>query len=119
MKLLVAGPRSYNRKAHIDYLLNEHFLWDAKDTVLISGGARGVDTWAEQWAKRRGIPIEQYLPDYDSYPGRVAPIVRNRQMAEVCDQAIIFWDGASSGTMNMMSNLCQKGKEFTVIGIGE
>ena len=46
-------------------------------TEIVSGGAKGVDSLAREYAERKGIKLTEFIPEYKSY-GRAAPIVRNR-----------------------------------------
>ena len=66
-------------------------------TEIGSGGARGVDTSAREYAHANGIKLTEFLPDYDKY-GRRAPIIRNDLIVEYADMVIAFWDGKSRGT---------------------
>lgn len=65
---------------------------------VISGGASGVDTLAEQWAKKNHLDFVAYLPNYRIY-GEKAPLVRDREMVEAADHTIAFWNGKSTGTL--------------------
>lgn len=66
-------------------------------TQIVSGGATGVDTLAEQYAAAHQIPIRILRPQYSLY-GKRAPLFRNRQIVECADLVIAVWDGRSSGT---------------------
>jgi predicted Rossmann fold nucleotide-binding protein DprA/Smf involved in DNA uptake len=66
-------------------------------TVVVSGGADGVDTWAEADARRRGLQVEVHRPDYRMY-GRRAPLKRNDLIVARSDGVVAFWDGKSKGT---------------------
>lgn len=66
-------------------------------TLLISGGAAGVDQLAETWAKEHGVPVQSIRPDYTRY-GRAAPLVRNREIVKQAEMVIALWDGTSKGT---------------------
>lgn len=82
-------------------------------TEIVSGGARGVDSCAGEYAKNEGIPLTEFLPEYDKY-GKSAPIVRNRRIVSYADEIIAFWDGSSRGTKYVL-NLCKKeGKKARV-----
>lgn len=65
--------------------------------MLISGGAVGVDTLAEEYARRHDLPIRVIRPNYALY-GRKAPLFRNRQIVECADLVVALWDGSSPGT---------------------
>ena len=75
-------------------------------TEIVSGGAAGIDTCAAVFAKERGIPLKEFLPQYDRF-GRAAPLVRNKQIVEYADEVIAFWDGKSKGTQFVMQ-YCRK-----------
>ncbi|MGN0520003.1 MAG: SLOG family protein [Candidatus Fimenecus sp.] len=40
-------------------------------TEIVSGGARGIDTCAKQYANTAGIPLTEFLPEYEKY-GRIS-----------------------------------------------
>lgn len=106
MKVAVIGSRTVTVNNIGDYLPKE-------TTELVSGGARGVDTCAAQYARENGIAIKEFLPEYDRY-GRSAPIKRNYLIIDYADIVIAFWDGTSRGT-KMVIETCRKiGKEVRV-----
>ena len=41
-------------------------------STIISGGAKGMDQAAEQYAKENNIPLRVHLPEYQKF-GRGAP----------------------------------------------
>ena len=90
--VLICGSRTIND-------LNLDFYLD-KDTIgqVVSGGANGVDTLAERWAKRNDISFIAFLPQYDIYGGKYAPLKRDEDMVNYCDYVVAFWDGKSAGT---------------------
>lgn len=68
-------------------------------TEVVSGGASGVDSWAFQEATRRkGIKVTVFRPDYNRYPGKVAPLKRNDEIVAYTDILVAFWNGRSKGT---------------------
>lgn len=58
---------------------------------VVSGGAIGTDAQAARWARARGLPVVEHLPDYGAH-GRHAPHVRNRAIVDACDLLVAFWD---------------------------
>ena len=74
-------------------------------TEIVSGGARGVDTCAANYAHDVGLKLTEFYPDYDRY-GKVAPLVRNREIVDYADRVVAFWDGESGGTRYVI-NYCQ------------
>ena len=77
MKVAVIGSRSLT----VDHL--EKYL-PAGVTEIVSGGARGVDTSAREYAQAHGLLCVEFLPDYEKY-GRTAPLRRNLQIIEYAD----------------------------------
>lgn len=90
LRVAVIGSRSIT-----DADLSGYIPRDA--TMLISGGASGVDTLAETYAKTHRLPIRILRPNYALY-GKRAPLLRNQQIVECADLVIAVWDGVSSGT---------------------
>ena len=66
-------------------------------TLIISGGATGVDTLAERYADEKGIKKLIIRPNYELY-GKSAPLLRNKLIVESADLVIAIWDGTSRGT---------------------
>ena len=75
-------------------------------TEIVSGGARGVDTSAREYALTHNIKLTEFLPEYERY-GRSAPIKRNLQIIRYADMVLAFWDGKSHGTRFVIEN-CKK-----------
>ena len=107
MKVAVVGSRNLSVRDLGEYLPSE-------TTEIISGGARGVDTSAREYANAHGIPITEILPDYKKYPGRVAPLKRNIEIIERADLVLAFWDGESHGTKFVIDNCRKLGKRVIV-----
>ena len=99
MKIAVVGSRSLEIKNIGNYLPDN-------TTEIISGGARGVDQCAREYALSNNIKLTEFKPDYSKY-GRAAPIIRNKKIIENADIVLAFWDGSSRGTKFVIEN-CQK-----------
>lgn len=72
-------------------------------TEIISGGARGVDSSAREYALAHNIKLTEFLPEYGKY-GRSAPLKRNITIIENADIVLAFWDGVSHGTKFVIDN---------------
>lgn len=83
-------------------------------TVILTGGARGADGLARRLAEERQIPLEEILPDYKIF-GKMAPIVRNREIVRKADMVLCLWDGQSAGTRNVISLCIQMDKPFRLL----
>lgn len=111
LKIAVIGSRSIE-KFNLDKFLPDGIC------EIISGGARGVDTLAAQYARERGIPLRVYSPDYRQH-GKRAPIIRNRTIVDECDVLFAFWDGISPGTAYTVKYAHQKGKPIKLFRLKE
>lgn len=100
-KVVVAGSRTI-----VDYQLvcDEIAASKYNVTELVSGVAKGVDLLGEQWAIDRLIPVKRFAADWKKHDRAAGPI-RNKEMAEYCDMAIVIWDGESKGTKNMIEQM--------------
>lgn len=99
MKVAVIGSRGL----HVDHLGD--YLPEGV-TEIVSGGARGVDACAKDYALRHGLKLTEFLPEYEKY-GRGAPLRRNIAIIEYADLVLAFWDGISQGTKFVIDN-CKK-----------
>ena len=75
-------------------------------TEIISGGAKGVDTSAREYAIAQGLPLREFLPECSRY-GKSASLKRNLQIISQADLVLAFWDGSSHGT-RFVIDLCHK-----------
>lgn len=107
MKVIIAGTRSISvMPSDIESYLSEHLN---SITEIVSGGAKGVDSSGEEFAKSKGIKIVRFLPDWNSY-GKSAGPIRNRSMAKYGDLLLLIWDGSSKGSANMKAEMKKLGK---------
>lgn len=100
MRTIIAGSRDNVTQDIIDKAVADSG-WSDLITVVISGTARGADRMGENWAKRKGIPIDSKPADWDKH-GKSAGYKRNQEMAESADALIAVWDGVSRGTSHMI-----------------
>ena len=114
-RVVVAGCRDYNNyaeaKKYIDFCLSN--IRKENDIIIVSGCASGADAIGERYAEKNGFKVEKYPADWESY-GRSAGPRRNRQMAEVSDYVICFWDGKSRGTKSMIDCALECGKPIKI-----
>jgi predicted Rossmann fold nucleotide-binding protein DprA/Smf involved in DNA uptake len=89
MKIAIIGSRNLN----ID--ISGYIPGGA--SLIVSGGARGIDALAEAYADTMNIQKLIIKPEYEKY-GRAAPIKRNEVIVSLADLIIAFWDKKSRGT---------------------
>ena len=82
-------------------------------TEIVSGGARGIDTCAREYALAHNLKLTEFLPDYSRY-GRRAPLVRNDEIIAYADGVVAFWDGQSRGTKYVIDHCKKQNKKVTV-----
>ena len=107
MKLLVVGSRSI-----LNFNLSPYISTNV-DTI-ISGGACGIDSLAEQYADVHHLSKYIMRPRYDLY-GRAAPLKRNEQMVDMADEVLVIWDGSSNGTHHTIKYAKKNNKPLTLI----
>lgn len=106
MKVIIAGSRGLADQVQLAQVMTAFVAAHGLPTEVVSGGARGVDQMGEAWARAQGIPVRQFLPDWDTY-GRAAGPRRNGEMAAYADALVAIWDGRSRGTLNMIEQMRQ------------
>lgn len=109
MKLLIAGSRS------ITEFDLEKYITEDIDTIL-SGGACGIDTLAEEFADKNRLSKIILRPKYNRY-GKCAPLKRNEELVHIADELLIIWDGKSKGTLHTINYAKKLNKKLTIITI--
>lgn len=109
MKIAVVGSR--------DITIADIGRYISDGEEIVSGGAIGVDTCAAEYAKKNGIKLTVFLPQYERY-GRAAPIVRNKEIVTYADKIIVFWNGSSKGTLSVIKYAKKMKKPCEIILCG-
>jgi hypothetical protein len=117
IKLGITGTRQFSDQNWVEDRLDEMYS-PADIEVLISGGARGIDTCCEIWARKHSVAIDVHKPDYDQY-GKGAPLVRNDEMIALCDEMVGFPlpDASSRGTEYTIAHAIKAGKPVRVVPV--
>lgn len=82
-------------------------------SLVVSGGAQGIDTYAKLFAGRHHIPLMEFLPDYSKF-GKQAPLRRNTQIVKEATKVIAFPSAESRGTYHSI-NEARRMKKTLVI----
>lgn len=108
MKVCIAGSRTVT-----DYVMLLTAIERSGYTIseVVCGMAVGVDLLGEKWAIANNIPIKSMPADWNRYGKRAGPM-RNADMADYSDAAILLWDGSSPGTKNMISCMTKRNKPY-------
>ncbi len=110
MKIAVIGSRHASGRAAAQILKE----LPAYTSEIVSGGAAGTDTAAEQVALILSLPIKIFYPDYARY-GKAAPLMRNLEIIDYADEVLAFWDGSSRGTQHVIAQCIRKGKPVRIV----
>ena len=109
-KYIVAGSRTFQNYPYLCQVLDT-----VKDEIeeIVCGDAKGADTLGSVYAYDNNIPIKFFPPNWSAF-GKSAGFIRNAEMADYADKAIVFWDGKSPGTEDMIRKMKQLGKDVQV-----
>lgn len=114
MKVVVAGTRQIQDDPEIRRRLTRIFKWlNMMPSQIVSGCATGPDKSGESYAVMCGIELIK-MPANWGQDGKAAGHIRNRRMAAYADMAIVFWDGQSAGTKNMIKEMSRLNKPCIV-----
>jgi len=110
VKIAIIGSRDFPQMQQVrDYVRSL-----PRDTVIVSGAARGVDAVAADEARQLGMKVIEFpadwsvKPDTPSWAIRTngqgkqydsrAGMQRNELIVDLADKVVAFWDGESPGT---------------------
>ncbi len=113
-RVAIVGSRAWE-----DHVMVRDYVYslDDDDTV-VSGGAKGVDEWAQIYAEERGLKTLIFPADWRTH-GKRAGILRNNDIVENCDRLVAFWDGISTGTQHSTGLARKSGKPALVFRSGD
>jgi hypothetical protein len=120
MRIIIAGSRTLTDYAFFERETSRMLANIKSEILVISGMAKGPDTFAIRWAKERGLPVRLFPADWAT-DGPSAGFKRNARMIEVgCPDALLaFWDGQSHGTAHMIGLAREKGLKVRIVRFGE
>ena len=119
MNIAIVGGRDFSDYTLLKESLSAYIsIYSGIPDNIVSGGAKGADTLAAQFAAEMDIPLLVFKPDYQTY-GRGATLVRNTHIIEHADVVFAFWDGQSKGTKDSITKAKKLQKELHIISYGE
>lgn len=113
MRIAIIGSRGFNNFDSFEKTIFTNYKID-NIKEIISGGAEGTDSLAEQFAIKYSIPMSIFIPDWDLYDDEYAIYMRNILIIDSSDEVIAFWDGSSKGTKHSIE-LANKAKKKLMI----
>lgn len=128
--VLICGGRDFgNIKEERDFILgtleqlaikewprleeDEYGNW-LPDVRVVSGGAKGVDSVAIDWAVVNWLSFKEYKADWEKY-GKGAGTIRNKQMLDEEDVNVVVAFPGGRGTANMIKQAKERGIEVKEI----
>ncbi len=130
MKIIIAGGRDFN---NYPLLCNvcDYLLQNLSDVTIISGMAAGADILGYDYARERGYRIIKKPAPWKDIEGKpkhqiklngygekywiLAGLERNKEMAIEGDILILFWDGKSKGSRDMLHEASKRGLKIKII----
>ena len=113
MKIAIIGGRDFND--YVELLRQMQNRYRQKDiTHIVSGGAKGADSLAEEFAKQFNYEMIIFPAKWDRY-GRGAGFIRNKLIIDEANEVVAFWDGASKGTLSSIKLAEKAGKTLHII----
>lgn len=107
-KVVIAGSRGFK-----DYEVLCKAIQDSRFPIheVVSGKEKsGVDALGELYGRENNCYVSAYPADWDQY-GKAAGMIRNAEMAEYADRAIVICVNHSPGSMNMIKEMRKRGKD--------
>lgn len=104
----VVGSRGWPFPERVTDVLDQLLRLHGVDLRIVSGGARGVDRMAQEWAFQKNVPCIVHRPDWDLW-GRSAGFVRNQYIIDDADECYAFQLNKSRGTQDSINKARQKG----------
>lgn len=111
MRVLVCGGRGFE-----DTKLIHHYLNAMSVTLVIVGGASGVDLIAQRWAEGKGIPCMVFYAQWDYYKKKAGPI-RNGWMLEFGEPEMVLAFPGAKGTDDMVRKARKDGVSVKMCGV--
>lgn len=111
MRVLVCGGRDYLDKFRLERTLDIFDSTHGPFKLIITGGARGADTLAHEWAVARGIPTQVFEAKWDKYGNAAGPF-RNQEMLEVGRPDLVIAFRGGRGTADMVQRAKFAGVKF-------
>lgn len=113
MKALVCGGRDYADRMAVWYTLDA--FGPPAITSVVSGMARGADTFAAEWARRFLFPLQEFPADWKR-DGKAAGPIRNQRMLDEGKPDVVIAFPGGKGTADMVRRAERAGVKVHKVG---
>jgi predicted Rossmann fold nucleotide-binding protein DprA/Smf involved in DNA uptake len=113
MVIAIIGSRNFDDYAFMKRKASEVIKGLDNVTGVVSGGAKGADSYSERLATDFGLTHKHFKADWAKY-GRAAGPIRNKLIVDTADIIIAFPIGESKGTRNAIDQAVKAGKKVFV-----
>lgn len=120
--IAIVGSRSFSNFDLLNEVMSEIIKKEGNFTNVVSGGAKGCDTLANEWATSNDVNMIVFLPKYENFPSKkkwMAPKERNTLIVENSDIVLAFWDMKSTGTKDTIDKSIERNKKVYLYDITE
>lgn len=108
-RIAIVGSRDYPRRQDVIDFVNTL----ADDVIVVTGGAAGVDTWAEEAARARKLRVTVFYPQWKLW-GKAAGFRRNYWIVAYADRCMAFHYMNSRGTADTIRRFQAENKPVDV-----
>ena len=113
MVIAITGSRGFKDQGLVDKVLEEYK--DVCSLIVHGGCENSADVLGQIFAEKNKIKTEVIRPDYNKYPPKAAPIIRNKEIVSKADLLIAFWNFESNGTKSTIEFARKRGVPIEII----
>jgi hypothetical protein len=120
-RLIIAGGREFEDYDLLEREVRSFLMLDLKissrnNLEIVSGRARGADALGEKFAHKYRVPIKAFPADWNKH-GTAAGPIRNGEMAAYATACIVFHNGTSRGSADMIQQAKKRGLIVKVVQV--
>ncbi len=115
MNVAIVGSRTFPQPKLIEWFIRDL----PKGVNIVSGGAKGVDTLAADFARQRGLKVVEYRPELadcrEPHEFTKRYYERNQRIVNTADLIVAFTEKNAGGTWNTILQARKSGKPLKII----
>jgi hypothetical protein len=82
----------------------------AKDiSTVVCGLEEGPERAGKEWGIKYNKYLDEHVPHLEQYGKGLAYVIRNKVIVSHADMMLMYWDGKSAGTRNLMNAGAKRG----------